>query len=258
MEPQRQDTVTAEPSAADYDSFCTTVMASARGRWFLAEYARRHRKADTDAVLAALHRIEDLVCAAPPADSIARLRDDLHALAATVREARRDLGANGGALSTASKVMALLDLLEQRIEYSLAPGDDHAPLPPSTQDKHATEPEMNAQTKPDAARARLSIVAATNEPMPPRIDPAAFPSAALLPPLDPADAGPNLVVLARKVQNLPHSKPLRDAPAGPHQLFAASERAAAHGGHAGKAQSIADRFADVMALSEEERIALFT
>jgi hypothetical protein len=46
------------PSEADYTLFCDMMMATARGRWFLAEYLRRHRKSDTDAVLAALKRIE--------------------------------------------------------------------------------------------------------------------------------------------------------------------------------------------------------
>ncbi len=189
--PQAQNSPQS-PSEADYDAFCTTVMASARGRWFLAEYARRHRKADTDAVLSALHKIEDMVRTAPAAEPVARLRDELRALAAMVREARLDLTATGQSLSNAAKVMALLGLLEQRIEESLAPRDDRTPLPPPTEG-------AGPVTAAEPARGRLTVVAETPEPFaaPARVMPLLSPSAALLPSLDTADAGPNVVAIAR-------------------------------------------------------------
>ncbi len=236
-----------EPSEADYDAFCATVMASARGRWFLAEYARRHRKADTDTVLAALHRIEDLVRATPEASPVTRLRDELRALAALIREARRDLTAGGGTLSSVAKVMALLDLLEQRIEVALAPGDDRAPLPP---------PAEPASASPDMARSRLTVVAETAAPAAARIDPSVFPSAALLPALDPADAGPNVVVIARtssRALGAPAPQPSalfpEPAPLATRLTPKAPDLPLKHG---------AAPFADVMALSEEERVALFS
>jgi hypothetical protein len=43
---------------ADFDEIEAAVMETARGRWFLAEYARRNRSADTAAVLEALARLE--------------------------------------------------------------------------------------------------------------------------------------------------------------------------------------------------------
>lgn len=48
-------------SDEDYGAIEAAVMETARGRWFLAEYARRNRNADTDAVLAAIRRLERLV-----------------------------------------------------------------------------------------------------------------------------------------------------------------------------------------------------
>ena len=47
--------------ADDYDVIYATVMESARGRWFLHEYAQRARHADTTQVLAAIARIEGLI-----------------------------------------------------------------------------------------------------------------------------------------------------------------------------------------------------
>ena len=49
------------PAEADYGAICAAVMDSARGRWFLQEYARRNRHADTERLLAALARIEGVI-----------------------------------------------------------------------------------------------------------------------------------------------------------------------------------------------------
>lgn len=60
----------ADISDADFDAIEAAVMESARGRWFLVEYARRNRNADTQLLLAALARLEEAMGArgeaAPP------------------------------------------------------------------------------------------------------------------------------------------------------------------------------------------------
>lgn len=84
-------------SAADYDAIAAAVMETARGRWFLAEYARRNRQADTEMVLSAIARLERLctvpVVEADPALSetartIAELRGDLDRIGASGPSAR--------------------------------------------------------------------------------------------------------------------------------------------------------------------------
>lgn len=50
----------ARVSEADYDAIEEAVMETARGRWFLSEYARRNRAADTASVLEALGRLEEM------------------------------------------------------------------------------------------------------------------------------------------------------------------------------------------------------
>ena len=62
-QPFALSTIPSPPPAAerDYDAICATVMESARGRWFLAEFARRHRNAGTQSVLAAIERIETVI-----------------------------------------------------------------------------------------------------------------------------------------------------------------------------------------------------
>ena len=55
------------PTEADYDAIRDAFMETARGRWFLTEYARRNRNADTSMVLDAVARIEASVAAQGPA-----------------------------------------------------------------------------------------------------------------------------------------------------------------------------------------------
>jgi hypothetical protein len=46
---------------AEYDAVYAAVTATERGRWFLSEFANRHRAANTDLVVAALERIETAI-----------------------------------------------------------------------------------------------------------------------------------------------------------------------------------------------------
>jgi hypothetical protein len=48
-------------SAADYAAIEAALLQTSRGRWFLAEYARRNRHADTGMLLTALERLENIV-----------------------------------------------------------------------------------------------------------------------------------------------------------------------------------------------------
>ena len=49
------------PAAADYDAICSAVTATARGRWFLDEFAKRNRNSDTAQVLAAIAEMKAAV-----------------------------------------------------------------------------------------------------------------------------------------------------------------------------------------------------
>jgi hypothetical protein len=53
------------PDEADFDAACAALMATERGREFLAEYARRNRHADTQMVVGALARVEAAVRGEP-------------------------------------------------------------------------------------------------------------------------------------------------------------------------------------------------
>lgn len=48
-------------SQADFEAIEAAVLETARGRWFMAEYAKRNRQADTQQLLTAIGRIERVV-----------------------------------------------------------------------------------------------------------------------------------------------------------------------------------------------------
>ncbi|QWG25140.1 hypothetical protein KMZ93_09800 [Bradyrhizobium sediminis] len=86
-----------QPSEEDYDAISQAFMETSRGRWFLGEYAKRNRNADTRMVLDAVARIEDSLAAQrqpqPAPDN--GLAEALAAIRNTVDEAR---GASAAAL----------------------------------------------------------------------------------------------------------------------------------------------------------------
>jgi hypothetical protein len=91
----------APPSEADYDAIREAFMETARGRWFLAEYAKRNRNADTRMVLDAVARIEETLAAQrqpPPPDN--RLGEALAAIRSAVDRAEDKVAqaAGGSAL----------------------------------------------------------------------------------------------------------------------------------------------------------------
>jgi hypothetical protein len=67
-DPLALSTNSAAPLAdADYDTIYAAVTETQRGRWFLAEYARRNRNADTAVLLRAIERIEAAIGGEPDA-----------------------------------------------------------------------------------------------------------------------------------------------------------------------------------------------
>lgn len=72
-----------------YEALESAVMESARGRWFLAEYARRNRAADTMTLLDALKKLENVASAnSLKAD---RPQPDIDQLASAIKAARSEI-----------------------------------------------------------------------------------------------------------------------------------------------------------------------
>ena len=77
----------ATPSEADYTAIHDVFMETARGRWFLAEFAKRNRNADTRMVLDAVARIEQSLAGAK--DAPADLSEVFAAIGPIVEEAKQ-------------------------------------------------------------------------------------------------------------------------------------------------------------------------
>ncbi|WP_291686057.1 hypothetical protein [Bradyrhizobium sp.] len=76
------------PGEEDYEAISHAFMETSRGRWFLGEYAKRNRNADTRMVLDAVARIEQTVAAQKQAASESRLTEALAAVRRAVYEAQ--------------------------------------------------------------------------------------------------------------------------------------------------------------------------
>ena len=77
-----------QPSDEDYDAISEAFMETARGRWFLGEYAKRNRNADTRMVLDAVERIEQGLAAQKQPASDIRLEEVLAGLRMAVEAAK--------------------------------------------------------------------------------------------------------------------------------------------------------------------------
>ena len=77
----------AEPDEADYEAIREAFMETARGRWFLGEYAKRNRNADTSMVLDAIARIEQTLESLQQATPDSRLTEILATVSDIVDQA---------------------------------------------------------------------------------------------------------------------------------------------------------------------------
>jgi chemotaxis regulatin CheY-phosphate phosphatase CheZ len=80
-------------SETDYEAIEAAVKETARGRWFLEEFAQRNRHADTKLVLDAIQRLQRSVLGAEsppaPAPQIPEIRADLNEIERTAEQTRK-------------------------------------------------------------------------------------------------------------------------------------------------------------------------
>ncbi|MCB1482672.1 MAG: chemotaxis protein [Rhodobiaceae bacterium] len=85
------DNLPAPISEQEYSAIEAAVMETARGRWFLAEYARRNRNADTTLVLDAVSRLEDALKKTDSSSTVADVRLDLMDMAEAISRTRLEI-----------------------------------------------------------------------------------------------------------------------------------------------------------------------
>jgi hypothetical protein len=89
----------AQPSEGDYDAIREAFMETSRGRWFLGEYAKRNRNADTTMVLDAVARIEETLAASKKPVRDPLFDEALASLRTALAQAREATGTAMGELA---------------------------------------------------------------------------------------------------------------------------------------------------------------
>jgi hypothetical protein len=251
------------PSEAEYEAFYAALTESARGRAFLAEHARRTRSGDTAVLLASVQRLEGLVSSQPASED--GERQELRALLDAIRGMHAELDTAALTMQVA-KLAALIDVVQQRIETIVAPPrQDAARAPEPVVETPAPEPTAEAVASAEPIEPPSADAFAEEAP-----EPAADASAD-------AEARPTAVpdvgwfeggsaalaisaVAAAAMAAGPAEKPsgtvLKAGTIPPPSPFAGEDFSSS--GPAVNARRKAEALAPIMALSEEERLALFT
>jgi hypothetical protein len=80
-------------SDSDYETIAGAVEETVRGRWFLAEFARRTRQADTKLVLDAIARLEHALAEKAGGAGLERMRADLIDMADAIARTKTEIAA---------------------------------------------------------------------------------------------------------------------------------------------------------------------
>jgi chemotaxis regulatin CheY-phosphate phosphatase CheZ len=116
---------------ADYEAIEGAVMETARGRWFLAEYARRNRSADTETLLTAIGRIESIVREERETQEMDRLRFDLMEMAKAIARTKAEIasirppGAETSELNVASEALDAIVRTTERATSDILEAAEH-------------------------------------------------------------------------------------------------------------------------------------
>jgi hypothetical protein len=245
----RADQLSDAPDEGDYQAFCEALSASGRGRAFLAEYTRRNRNADTEQLLAAIERLQFLVTTNATPQTSEPLKQELRALLDEITAAQSDLEAS--ILATkAEKLAGLIALVERRISNILtslradsAPKIE-TPMPASILSHEAVD---------ESERTHLAVVPLPEQPELPIPSPAATqpPSIALVRTETIMAEVAFIETSAQRTESAPETTNTPASEPGTAKTF--EEWPVAKPAH-----SSAGPLASIMALSEEERLALFT
>lgn len=102
----------------DYESIAAAVMETGRGRWFLAEYARRNRHSDTEMLLGAIQKLENAVGGDRQALHVDRVRSDLMEMATTIAQLKIELASDNPDLNSFEQATEALDAVVQTTEHA--------------------------------------------------------------------------------------------------------------------------------------------
>jgi hypothetical protein len=141
-------------TAADYDTIESAVMETARGRWFLIEYDRRRRAAETAQLLEAVTRLERAVGSSGPAALEPPPKQA--AIAGPVAEPRPHASAIGERLQDIAWNMrergfddAICGAIEEQARLVLGLGEPASTRPPALAPASAPDSRLEALSRID-------------------------------------------------------------------------------------------------------------
>ncbi len=114
----------------DYETIAAAVMETARGRWFLNEYARRNRASDTISVLDAVTKLENVLSGVilPPDNNLSRDVDDMGAaigrLYDNLSKLRHETEAAGRVGRANNDLATVINSTEQATQQILAAAEE--------------------------------------------------------------------------------------------------------------------------------------
>jgi chemotaxis regulatin CheY-phosphate phosphatase CheZ len=103
-------------SDADYVAIESAVMETGRGRWFLAEFSRRNRTADTGMLLDAIARLEQSVGGDRGSLAAERVRQDLMEMAKIIAQLKIELASDDPEVNSFEQATEALDAVVRTTE----------------------------------------------------------------------------------------------------------------------------------------------
>ncbi len=79
----------------DYEAIQAAVMETARGRWFLTEYARHNRTADTEMLLGAIEKLHGTLVQQEESTDAPRIKNELMDIASAIANTKQEIAAMG-------------------------------------------------------------------------------------------------------------------------------------------------------------------
>lgn len=102
--------------AADYEAIEAALLETVRGRWFLAEFSKRNRSADTNMLLDAISKLEATVLKPNAEKPDAAIRSDLIEMAEAISRTRKEIAAMGTSEQDDSKFTSATEELDAIVE----------------------------------------------------------------------------------------------------------------------------------------------
>ena len=244
------------PDDGDYETFCAALSASARGRAFLTEYTRRNRNADTEQLLAAIAQLQQTVAANSAPKVTDTIKAELRALLDDIAVAQIELEATIVA-TKATKLAELVALVARRITAIMALAPIESPPPaeatqPSLPQESRQEPK--AESKEAVERTHLAVVPMPEQPELPIPSPLVTPLPSIA--LVRSETIMTEVTFVGPAPAVPNGEPATIEPDVPKIEPVVSPPAPTVADT--KRPKPAGPLASIMALTEEERLALFT